>query len=65
MGRANKSAISGISVNATITNTNKSDSGRYYGGIVGLFHDGNKAVESCSFYGIMKGKEYTGGIVIL
>ena len=63
VGRANKSAISGISVNATITNTNKSDSGRYYGGIVGLFHDGNKAVESCSFYGIMKGKEYTGGIV--
>ncbi len=59
VGCANKSVINGISVKANVFN----DSGIYTGGIVGYFDDGNKAVTSCSFYGSVKGKDYTGGIV--
>ncbi len=59
VGNAYKSEINGISVKANVIN----DGGIYTGGVVGYFDDGNKAVTSCSFYGSVNGKDYTGGIV--
>lgn len=59
VGCAYKSEINGISVKANVFN----DGGIYSGGVVGYFDDGDKAVTSCSFYGSVKGKDYTGGIV--
>ena len=61
VGRACKSVIKGITVKSTITN--KAESGKYTGGVVGFFDNGNKSVEHCAFLGILTGKEYTGGIV--
>lgn len=60
VGCANKSEIDGIAVKANITNTSK---GIYTGGIVGYFDDGNLAVTNCSFFGTVKGGDYSGGIV--
>lgn len=57
VGSALESTISGISVHATITN----EKGTYTGGIVGIFYQGNK-INSCSFSGIIRGGDYTGGI---
>lgn len=59
VGHAYKSEINGISVKASVFN----DGGIYTGGVVGYFDDGNIAVKNCSFYGEVKGKDYTGGIV--
>lgn len=59
VGHAWQSIVEGISVKATITNTD----GIYTGGIVGYFDDGNLAVKYCSVSGIITAGNYTGGIV--
>lgn len=59
VGHAYKSEIEGIAVKATVSNSG----GIYTGGIVGYFEDGDLAVKSCSFSGIITGNDYTGGIV--
>ncbi len=60
VGQADESSVDGISVKATITNET---GGIYTGGIVGYFNNGDLAVNSCSFSGIITGGNYTGGIV--
>ena len=60
VGSAYKSTIEGISVKANVYNNT---GGRYTGGVVGYFDDGNKAVISCSFDGYVYGGDFTGGIV--
>ena len=59
VGCANKSSIEGIAVKANVSNTG----GIYTGGVVGYFDEGNLAVKSCSFSGILDGGDYIGGIV--
>lgn len=59
VGCANKSVINGVAVKANVIN---SSGAIYTGGIVGYFDDGSFAVTNCSFFGTVKGGDYTGGI---